>query len=104
MKNIAQMMKQAQALQTKMNTLQEELKLHELEGFSGAGMVVVKVNGKGDIINLKIDPSIINADDAEVLEDLIIAAYRDAKGKVDTYVSEQMSKLGNGLGNFPLPF
>lgn len=104
MKNIAQMMKQAQTLQTKMNTLQEELKQHELEGFSGGGLIAVKVNGKGDIVGLKIDPSIVNADETEVLEDLIIAAYRDAKEKVDAYVNEQMSKIGSGLGNFPMPF
>ena len=104
MKNIAQMMKQAQGLQTKMNALQEDLKLHEIEGFSGGGMITVKVNGKGDLMQLKIDPSIVTVDDVEVLEDLIVAAYRDAKGKVDTYVNDQMSKLGSGLGNFPMPF
>jgi DNA-binding YbaB/EbfC family protein len=104
MKNIAQMMKQAQSLQTKMNTLQEELKQHEIEGFSGGGMVTVKVNGKGEVTHLKIDPSIVTADEVEVLEDLIVAAYRDAKGKIDIYVNDQMSKLGSGLGNFPMPF
>lgn len=104
MKNIAQMMKQAQALQSKMNTLQEDLKKHEIDGSAGAGMVKITLNGKGDIQKLKIDPSIVNADDVEMLEDLIIAAYRDGKDKVETYVNQEMSKIGGGLGDLPLPF
>ena len=104
MKNIAQMMKQAQALQSKMNTLQEELKKHEEEGSSGAGMVKAKVNGKGDLVQLKIDPKIVTGDDVEMLEDLIIAACRDAKEKVDAHIKEKMSSISGGLGDMPLPF
>lgn len=104
MKNIAQMMKQAQALQSKMNALQEDLKKHEEEGVSGAGMVKAKVNGKGDLVQLKIDPKIVTADDVEMLEDLIIAACRDAKEKVDAHIKEKMSSISGGLGDIPLPF
>lgn len=104
MKNIAQMMKQAQALQSKMSDLQEQLKEHQDEGSSGAGMVKMTINGKGEIISMKIDPSLLNPSEVEILEDLIIAAFRDGKEKVETYVNAEMNKITGGLGDFKLPF
>ncbi len=100
MKNIGQIMKQAQQMQAKMAELQEQLADLEVDGAAGGDMVQVTMNGKGVLRAVKIDPSLINADDAEVLEDLIVAAVNDAKGKVETLVSEEMQKLTGGL-NLP---
>ena len=100
MKNIGQIMKQAQQMQAKMAELQEQLADLEVHGAAGGDMVQVTMNGKGVLRAVKIDPSLINADDAEVLEDLIVAAVNDAKRKVETRVSEEMQKLTGGL-NLP---
>jgi DNA-binding YbaB/EbfC family protein len=100
MKNIGQIMKQAQQMQAKMAELQEQLANLEVDGAAGGDMVRVTMNGKGVLRAVKIDPSLINADDAEVLEDLIVAAVNDAKGKVEARVSEEMQKLTGGL-NLP---
>jgi nucleoid-associated protein EbfC len=107
MKNINQMMKQAQEFQKKVAEMQERLNLTEMEGTSGAGMVKVVMNGKGDLRSLKIDASIVDPTDVEVLEDLIVAAYNDAKTKIDTHMSEEMGKVTGGLNlpsGFKLPF
>jgi hypothetical protein len=93
-------MKQAQQMQAKMAELQEQLADLEVHGAAGGDMVQVTMNGKGVLRAVKIDPSLINADDAEVLEDLIVAAVNDAKRKVETRVSEEMQKLTGGL-NLP---
>ncbi|MEE8144665.1 MAG: YbaB/EbfC family nucleoid-associated protein [Kiloniellales bacterium] len=100
MTNIGQIMKQAQQMQAKMAELQEQLADLEVHGAAGGDMVQVTMNGKGVLRAVKIDPSLINADDAEVLEDLIVAAVNDAKRKVETRVSEEMQKLTGGL-NLP---
>ena len=103
MKNLGQMMKQAQQMQAKMQEMQEKLAEIEIEGASGAGMVTVRLNGKGDLKGLTIDPSLFNSDDAEVVEDLIVAAFSDAKAKLEARVAEEMSKLTGGL-NLPPGF
>ena len=106
MKNLGQLMKQAQAMQTKMAEMQEKLEMLEVSGSAGAGMVTVTLNGKGEARRVKIDPSLFNADDSEVVEDLIVAAFADAKGKLETMVAEEMSKLTGGLSlppGFNLP-
>jgi DNA-binding YbaB/EbfC family protein len=104
MKNIGQMMKQAQALQTKMQEFQDGLDKIEQKASSGGGLVSMVLNGKGNIVSIKIDPSLMKADEAEILEDLIVAAYRDGKDKVETYVSTEMEKMSGGLSGFKLPF
>ncbi|MEE9478927.1 MAG: YbaB/EbfC family nucleoid-associated protein [Kiloniellales bacterium] len=100
MTNIGQIMKQAQQMQAKMAELQEQLADLEVHGAAGGDMVQVTMNGKGVLRAVKIDPSLINADDAAVLEDLIVAAVNDAKRKVEACVSEEMQKLTGGL-NLP---
>lgn len=100
MKNLGQMMKQAQEMQTKMQEMQEKLGDIELSGASGAGMVTVTLNGKGEMRRVKIDPSLFNSNDAEVVEDLIVAAFADAKSKLEVVVAEEMSKVTGGL-NLP---
>jgi len=107
MKNLGQLMKQAQEMQAKMQELQDKLAASEVEGSSGGGMLTVTLNGKGEMRRVKIDPSLINPDDAEVLEDLVVAAFNDAKAKVERQMQEEMSKLTGGLDLPPgmtLPF
>ena len=107
MKNIGQIMKQAQQMQTKMAELQEQLAELEVSGSSGGGMVQVTMSGKGELRGVKIDPTLANPDDVEVLEDLIMAAANDAKAKVEARVQEEMQKLTGGLQLPPgmqLPF
>jgi DNA-binding YbaB/EbfC family protein len=107
MKNIGQIMKQAQQMQTKMAELQEQLAGVEVSGSAGGGMVQVTMSGKGELRGVKIDPSLANPDDIEVLEDLIMAAANDAKSKVEARVQEEMQKLTGGLQLPPgmqLPF
>ena len=107
MKNIGQMMKQAQQMQTKMAEMQEGLGSVEIEGGSGGGLVTVTLNGKGEVRSIKIDPSLANADEIEVLEDLVTAAFNDAKNKVEAHVQDEMAKLTGGLklpAGMNLPF
>jgi len=107
MKNLASMMKQAQQMQSKMTEMQENLQDMEVTGSSAGGMCQVTLNGKGEARKLKIDPSLVTPDDATVLEDLILAAFNDAKTKVDTEMREKMSELTGGLQLPPgmqLPF
>jgi nucleoid-associated protein EbfC len=100
MKNFTEMMKQAQALQGRMADIQSELERTMVEGRSGGGMVVVTLTGKGDMAQVKIDPSLLKPEDAEILEDLIVAAHNDAKAKVEETMKEKMKSLTGGL---PLP-
>jgi hypothetical protein len=107
MKNLGQLMKQAQEMQAKMGELQAKLAEAEVTGQSGGGMVEVTLNGKFDLRRVKIDRSIAGPDDVEVLEDLIVAAFADAKSKAEAQVQEEMKKLTGGLnlpGGFNLPF
>ncbi|TAN47373.1 MAG: YbaB/EbfC family nucleoid-associated protein [Rhodospirillales bacterium] len=107
MKNIGQLMKQAQQMQSKMADMQAKLAEAEMSGAAGGGMVKITVNGKGDMKKISIDPSLLTADDKEVVEDLIVAAFNDAKTKVEAHMQEEMGKLTGGLNLPPgmkLPF
>ncbi len=106
MMNIQGIMKQAQMMQKKMEEEQAKLAQEEVEGSSGGGMVKVVLNGKFDMKKLSIDKSLIDADESEVLEDLIVAAYNDAKNKVDAKMQDSMSAMTGGmnLGGLKLPF
>ena len=100
MKNLGNLMKQAQEMQGRMEQMQAELAEAEVEGSAGAGMVNAVMTGKGELKQLKIDPSLVDPNEVEVLEDLIIAACADAKGKSEAHAAEQMSKI---TGDLPLP-
>ena len=107
MKNIGQLMKQAQAMQAKMTEMQEQLETMEMTGISGGGMVRVVLNGKSELKSLKIDKAAVDPSEVEVLEDLIVAAFNDAKQKVASHAEGEMQKLTGGLslpGGFKLPF
>lgn len=113
MKNLGGMLKQAQQMQTRMQEMQAKLEAMDVEGQSGAGMVKVTLSGKGDLRRVTLDPTLLSADEKEVLEDLLVAAHADAKGKVEAMMAEEMQKataglnipggLG-GLGGLKLPF
>ena len=92
------MMKQAKELQSKMGDLQEEMGAVEAEGTSGGGLVTVRVNGKQELISVKIDPSLLKPEEAEIVEDLIVAAHTDAKAKVDAAVQAKTQEMMSGLG------
>ena len=94
------MMKQAQQLQERMQQLQDELAAIEVGGQSGGGLVRVTLNGKGDLRAVKIDPSLMKPDEAEIVEDLVVAAMADAKTKVEAQMQSKMQALTGGL---PLP-
>ena len=107
MKNLGNILKQAQNMQTRMAEIQEELQALEIEGQSGAGMVRVTVNGKGEVRALHIDPAVVDKDEVGVLEDLIVAAVNDARGKAEEVSRERMGALTEGLPlppGFKLPF
>lgn len=106
MMNIQGIMKQAQQMQKKMEEMQEKLAQEEIAGSSGGGMVKVTLNGKFEMKKLELDPSLINADEKDILEDLIIAAYNDAKNKVDAHMQDGVKDVTGGmnLGGLKLPF
>jgi DNA-binding YbaB/EbfC family protein len=100
MKDIMGMMKAASEMKGKMEAMQAELTDMIVEGRSGGGLVTVALSGKGDLRALKIDPSLANPAEIEVLEDLIVAAFNDAKGKSENEVQRRMSEVTAGL---PIP-
>ena len=111
MKNLGNMLKQAQQMQSRMAEMQAKLDATTVEGAAGAGMVSVTLTGKGDLKRVAIDPSLMVADEREVLEDLLVAAHADAKQKVEAMMAEEMQKATGGLnlpgglpGGFKLPF
>lgn len=100
MKDLMGMMGKVREMQTRMQELQAELAQMEIEGRAGAGLVQVVLNGKGDIQRVKIDPSLAKPDEVDILEDLIVAAFQDAKSKAEAAVQEKMASVTGGL---PLP-
>jgi nucleoid-associated protein EbfC len=107
MKNLSGLMKQAQQMQSKMQEMQAKLESLEMEGVAGAGLVTIALNGKGELRRIKIDPKVADPADVEMLEDLIIAAHRNAKEKIEAATSEEMQKVTGGLQLPPgmkLPF
>ena len=107
MKNLGQMLKQAQEMQVKMQEIQDGLANMEVTGASGAGMCQVTMNGNGEARQVKIDQALVTPNDVEVLEDLILAAINDAKAKATEKSQAEMQKLTGGLQlppGFQLPF
>jgi DNA-binding YbaB/EbfC family protein len=107
MKNLGQLMKQAQQMQTKMAEMQEKLAALEVDGAAGGGLVRATVTGKGELKRLKIEPSLVDPNEVEVLEDLVVAAVNDARGKVDALAADEMKQLTGGMQLPPgmkLPF
>jgi DNA-binding YbaB/EbfC family protein len=107
MKDISQIMRQAQQMQAKINEAQKKLEAMEVEGSSGGGMVKLRITGKNALVSIAIDPSLMVADEREILEDLIKAAHDDARRKLEDTQNEEMKGLSGGLGilpGFKMPF
>jgi DNA-binding YbaB/EbfC family protein len=100
MKDLMGMMKQVKDMQQRMQRLQEELAAIEVTGTAGGGLVSVTLTGKGDMKGVKIDPSLLKPEEAEIVEDLIVAATSDAKAKVEERLQQKMAEVTGGL---PLP-
>ncbi len=100
MRDMMGLMKQAQSLQTKMQEMQAELERLEVEGISGGGLVKVTLTAKGLMRGVSIDPSLLKADDKEIVEDLIVTAHEDARKKGERLMEEKMKSITAGL---PLP-
>lgn len=105
--NIQKMMKQAQKMQEQLQQVQAEAELRESEGSAGNGMVNVTINGKGKMLKLDVDASLVDPEDKDMMEDLIIAAFNDAKQKADDAMADAMAGATGGM-NLPagmkLPF
>lgn len=97
MKGMGNIMKQAQQMQQKIMKLQEELAQRTVEASVGGGMVTVTVNGKSEVLRIKIEPQAVDPDDVEMLEDLVVAGVNEALRKAQEMVAEEMSKLTGGL-------
>ena len=97
MKSFGNMMKEAQKLQAQMEKMQEEIGKKTVEATAGGGMVTVQANGKQELLAIKIDPEVINKDDAQMLEDLVIAACNEALRKSRELVQQELGKLTGGL-------
>ncbi|MBK6489351.1 MAG: YbaB/EbfC family nucleoid-associated protein [Gemmatimonadetes bacterium] len=105
MADILKLLQQAQQMQTKMQEMQDELSQRSVTGTSGGGMVTVEADGKGTVRKIKLDPSIVNASDVEMLEDLIVVAVSDAQKKASEVAQAEMGKLTGGMNlPFKLPF
>jgi len=98
--NIAKMLKQAQQMQEKLASAQSDLAARTVEGSSGGGKVTVTANGAGEILSLKIDPQVVDPSDVELLEDLIMAAIKEAADNAKQLAGEEMGKITGGL-NIP---
>jgi nucleoid-associated protein EbfC len=105
MADILKIMQQAQQMQSKLQQMQEELESQTITATSGGGMVTATVDGKGQLTQIKIDPSVVNPLDVEMLEDLILVAMRDAQKKASEVAKGEMGKITGGLNlPFKLPF
>ena len=105
--NLGDLFKQARDLQAKTQELQNALAAIEVDGVSGAGLVRVTMNGKGELRRLLLDPSLLKPDERQTVEDLVVAAHSDAKAKLERRVADEMRKLAGSLGlppgiGFPL--
>ena len=97
MKGFGNMMKEAQKLQAQMEKMQEEIAKKTVDATAGGGMVTVQANGKQELLSIKIDPEVINKDDAQMLEDLVLAACNEALRKSRDLVQQELGKLTGGL-------
>ena len=97
MKGFGNMMKEAQKLQAQMEKMQEEIGRKKVDATAGGGMVTVEANGKQELLSIKIDPEVINKDDAQMLEDLVLAACNEALRKSRELVQQELGKLTGGL-------
>ena len=101
--NMQQLLKQAQKMQRDLAAAQDELASTEIEGSAGGGLVTAVVTGAGQVVSIRIDPSVVNSDDVETLEDLVVAAINDATRQAADVQAERMGPLTGGLSGLGLP-
>lgn len=105
--NIQKMLKQAQDMQAKLGSMQAEMEAREFEGVAGGGAVKITLTGKGKMMKIALEPSLLNPEEKDMLEDLIMVAHQDAKDKADTALNDAMGALTGGLklpAGMKLPF
>ena len=100
MKDMGKILKQAQMMQERLAEMQARLAEKTVEAASGGGMVKIVMNGKHEVVSMKIDPEVVNPADVEMLEDLVLAALSEARTRVDDMIRNEMSSLTGGL---PIP-
>lgn len=98
MGDLGRLMKQAQEMQSKMAQVQEELGGREVEGTAGGGMVTVRMNGKQELLSVKIQPDAVDPEDVEMLEDMLVAAFREARRQAEELMQREMAKATGGMG------
>ena len=96
--NMANLMKQAQAMQERMTKIQEQAASKTVQGTAGGGMVTVTVSGAMQVVAVKVDPEVIKSGDADMLQDLIVAATNDALGRARDLMADEMKSVTGGLG------
>ena len=107
MKNLGQMMKQVQDMQARMQELQAKLDQMEITGRAGGGLVEVTLNGRNLLQRIHIDPGLLKPDDVGIVEDLLMAAYNEARARVETAIAEEMKGITGGIAlppGFQMPF
>lgn len=107
MKDLGQIMRQAQAMQAKLAEAQKKLETLEVEGTAGGGMVKIRLTGKHQMLSVSIDSSLMVPDEAEIVEDLVKAAFEDARRKIEDAQNEEFKSLSGGMGMLPgfkMPF
>lgn len=107
MKDISQIMRQAQAMQAKIAEAQKKLEAMEVEGAAGGGLVKLRMTGKNALVSIQIDPSLLKPEEAEIVEDLFKAAHEDARRKLDEAQQDEFKNAASGMGvlpGFKLPF
>jgi hypothetical protein len=97
MKNLGNIMQQAKKIQERLANIQEEMAEKTIEGSAGGGMVTVVANGRQEVVSIQIEPEVVNADDVEMLQDLVQAAVNDALRKSQEMVQQEMAKITGGL-------
>ena len=98
MKDLGELMKQAQRMKAEMDRIQAEVAAKTVEGSAGGGMVTVVANGKGEILSVRIDPEVARGEDQEMLQDLVTAAANDALRKARELLAQEVSRVAGGLG------
>ena len=96
--DLMKMMKQARSMQEKMQDLQAKMAEETVEGSAGGGMVTVTLSGRNEMTRLHVDPSLLVPEEAEILEDLILAAHNDARARVEAMMAERAAELMQGMG------
>ena len=101
MKNLAALMKQAQKMQSQLAQIQQEMGEKRVEATAGGGMVTVVVNGRGEMVSIKIDPEVVRSGDVSMIEDLVLAAVNEARNRSEELMREAMNRVSGPFSGFP---